>query len=473
MAAGLGFKTFTSGEVLTAADTNGYLMQGVMVFASASARTAAITAPTEGQYSYLKDTNSTEYYDGSAWVAGAEGDISGVTAGVGISGGGTSGTVTVTNSMATTITTKGDLVPGTGSGTFARLAAGNNGEALYADSSATTGLRYSATPSASNPVLNSAFQVWARGTSFSLAASTAYTSGFTADRWQTATGANQACTISRQATGDTTNLPNIQYALRYQRNSGQTGTGVLALLQNFESINAIPFAGKTVTMSFYARAGANYSAASSILQAQLTSGTGTDQNAFSSYTGGATVISQNATLTTTWQRFTYTGSIGATATEFVPQFNFTPVGTAGAADYYEITGVQIDIGSVALPFRTYAATIQGELAACQRYYWRTGVNFGTTPFYGTGTASSTTAAFFFAYCPVPMRVRATSLDNQGLQLVSAAGTTGTLSSPAIETGVSTNIVVAITGTSTSLTTGGFYYFRGDSADDYIGFSAEL
>lgn len=69
MAAGLGFKTFTTGEVLTAADTNGYLMQGVNVFADAAARTAAITSPQEGQMSYLKDTNSTEYYSGSAWVA--------------------------------------------------------------------------------------------------------------------------------------------------------------------------------------------------------------------------------------------------------------------------------------------------------------------------------------------------------------------------------------------------------------------
>lgn len=69
MAAGLGFKTFTTGEVLTAADTNGYLMQGVNVFASAAARTSAITSPQEGQMSFLKDTNSTEYYDGAAWVA--------------------------------------------------------------------------------------------------------------------------------------------------------------------------------------------------------------------------------------------------------------------------------------------------------------------------------------------------------------------------------------------------------------------
>jgi len=75
MAAGLGFKTFTTGEVLTAADTNGYLMQGVNVFANAAARTAAITSPQEGQMSYLKDTNSTEYYTGSAWaaVAGSSG----------------------------------------------------------------------------------------------------------------------------------------------------------------------------------------------------------------------------------------------------------------------------------------------------------------------------------------------------------------------------------------------------------------
>ena len=68
MAAPLGFKTFTTGEVLTAADTNGYLMQGVLVFANAAARTAAITSPQEGQASYLKDTDEIQVYSGSAWV---------------------------------------------------------------------------------------------------------------------------------------------------------------------------------------------------------------------------------------------------------------------------------------------------------------------------------------------------------------------------------------------------------------------
>jgi hypothetical protein len=223
-------------------------------------------------------------------------------------------------------------------------------------------------PNLSNPVLNSAFQVWQRGTSFSLAASTAYGSGFTADRWQTQTGANQACTISRQATSDTTNLPNIQYNLRYQRNSGQTGTGALYIVQNFETINSIPFAGKTVTFSFYARAGANFSSASNALSAFVSTGTGTDQNSWAGYTGSTNPISGTATLTTTWQRFSFSGTIPATATEMAPTFGFTPTGTAGANDYYEITGVQLELGSVATPFDTYATTIQGELAACQRYY---------------------------------------------------------------------------------------------------------
>ena len=95
MAAGLGFKTFTTGEVLTSADVNGYLMQGILVFATEAARNSAITSPQEGQFAFTKDTNSLWYYTGSAWVAsGATGDIEGITTSTdsGLSGGVTSGT---------------------------------------------------------------------------------------------------------------------------------------------------------------------------------------------------------------------------------------------------------------------------------------------------------------------------------------------------------------------------------------------
>ena len=80
-----------------------------------------------------------------AWIANDQGDITGVTAGTGISGGGTSGTVTVTNSMATAIDAKGDLIGGTGADAFSRLAVGTNGTVLTADSAEATGLKW-ATP---------------------------------------------------------------------------------------------------------------------------------------------------------------------------------------------------------------------------------------------------------------------------------------------------------------------------------------
>jgi hypothetical protein len=134
--AGAGYKLFQTGDVLTAAQVNTYLNeQTVMVFASAAARTSALTSVlAEGMVSYLQDTNAVEVYDGSAWVSiGASGDITGVTAGTGISGGGTSGTVTITNDMATTITAAGDIVVGTGSGTYDNLPIGTTGQVLTAD----------------------------------------------------------------------------------------------------------------------------------------------------------------------------------------------------------------------------------------------------------------------------------------------------------------------------------------------------
>ena len=145
MAAGLGFKTFNTGDVLTAADTNGYLMQGVWVFANAAARTSAVTSPQEGNVSFLKDTNSLEIYDGAAWVAYGSGDITEVQAGTGISvASGTGPVPVVTNTVATAYDAKGDLIVGTGADTFAKLTVGTNGHTLVADSSTSTGLKWAA-----------------------------------------------------------------------------------------------------------------------------------------------------------------------------------------------------------------------------------------------------------------------------------------------------------------------------------------
>ena len=68
--AGAGYRTFGAGEVLTASNVQTYLMdQAIPVFASSTARDAAITSPAEGQFAFLKDTDAFQVYTGSAWVA--------------------------------------------------------------------------------------------------------------------------------------------------------------------------------------------------------------------------------------------------------------------------------------------------------------------------------------------------------------------------------------------------------------------
>ena len=349
-------------------------------------------------------------------------------------------------------------------------AVGADGQILVADSSTSTGLRYNPTSAAGkNAIINGGMDIWQRGTSIALAASTSAT--YTADRWQTATGANQACTISRQATGDTTNLPNVQYVARYQRNSGQTGTAQLSFAQTFETVNSIPFAGKQITLSFYARAGANYSAAANALGVVLAYGTGTDQNIFTGFTGQVSLISSSATLTTTIQRFTFTATLPSTATQLAVITNFVPTGTAGANDYFEITGIQLELGSTATTFSRAGGSIGGELALCQRYYWRTNSATDGSSAFGVGTGTSTTVSDAVIKNPVTMRIAPTSVDYAGLRVYDSVTAT-TASSLAITGAGIDNTRVAVTVAS-GLTQYRPYELIGNSGTSYLGFSAEL
>jgi hypothetical protein len=365
---------------------------------------------------------------------------------------------------------KGDLISATANDTPARLAVGANGETLVADSSTSTGLRYQSAYNG-NGVINGGMDIWQRGTSFALTgAGTAYT----ADRWLGRhLGTN--VTYSQQASG----LTGIQYNLRIQRPNGVSGTNDITVYYNMETADSYRFAGQTVTLSYWARVGSNFSATSSIFNAAIFSGTGTNQNITTgSFTGQATVANEAKTATTSWQRFTTTGTVSSNVTQLALLFFYSPQGTAGANDFLEITGIQLEVGSVATSFKRSGSgggTIQGELAACQRYYQR--YNFPTATGGGTnvGTAVSTTIFDTLIIPPVAFRVKPTAIDSLTLSMYypPAAGQYNTGAFTIASFSTSNHIDIRYTHGTAVFTAGVGGYLTSSGNDGYLGLTAEL
>jgi hypothetical protein len=226
---------------------------------------------------------------------------------------------------------------------------------------------------------------------------------YTADRWNVYRGGFASGASWSQQSTPAELLADFRYALRVQRVSGDTSTAVIACAQHVETSNAWALRGKTVSYSFYARRGANYSPTSSLLTVQLVTGTGTDETVRAGMTNQTTALNGTATLTTSWQRFTYTTTLSNVMTSLSALVASTPVGTAGANDWFEITGVQLEISPVATPFEFLPTGT--ELALCQRYYINIVEPNNTTDFNFPVVRESTTTAVATVFLPTTMRTR--------------------------------------------------------------------
>jgi hypothetical protein len=455
--AGAGYKLFNTGDVLLASEVNTYLMQQtVMVFNNAAARTTALSGVvSEGMLSYLKDTNAVEVYDGANWVASDD-----------------------PNAIQNTIVdAKGDLITATGADVPARLAVGNSGETLVADSAATTGLRWQGDYAAGkNKIINGDFSVNQRNFT-SVTTADAY--GF--DLWrQTFSGGT--CTMTPQ-----TFTPGAAPISGYEGNkytqivtASQTAAGDFAIYY-IRLEDARILAGQTATLSFFAKsASGTPQIAPEIIQ---NFGTGGSPSA------SVTTLIGQSTLSTSYARYTLSFTVpsvtgktfGTNNNSYLAIRVWLSAGSTYNANTgsiginnntFSLWGFQLEAGSVATAFQTATGTIQGELAACQRYY----VRFSSTnnsAAYAFGTASQTNTMDFVIDLPVTMRVDPSAIDFSNIAAADGANallTGGTLTIPST---TNANDKIFVKYTKTGATQFRPYFLFNNAGAGYIGLSAEL
>jgi hypothetical protein len=382
---------------------------------------------------------------------------------------------------------KGDLLGASANDTPEVLSVGANGETLVADSSTSTGLRYQANFAAGkNKIINGDMSVWQRSTN----QTTTVSDVFLVDRFFN-TQSDGTCTFSVE-TFTAGAAPVAGYeAKNYLRmvTSGQTLTSAIARIdQRIEDVRTL--AGQTVTVSFWAQAGSGTPSVAVELQQNF--GTGGSPSATVN-----TIIASPAkqAITTSWVRYSYTIAIpsisgktlGTNNNSFLllgiivsagSNFNARTDSLGIQSNTFNIWGVQVEAGSVATAFQTATGTIQGELAACQRYYNRftNGASAGANYFI-QGTATTTTIMDFMIVNPVTFRVTPTAIEFSNLAVyqnrTATSLTTGTFTLQA----ASGQSIVAARYTHGS----GVFNAGADSgwltsntaAANYIAFTAEL
>ena len=287
------------------------------------------------------------------------------------------------------------------------------------------------------------------------------------DRWFGVGGASSAVQLSKVA--DTT-IPGFAQSCKHQRQVANTNTAAISFGHVLESADSIRAQGRQITLSFWAKAGANYSGGA--LTAQVISGTGTDQSAANlvagSWTGQANIINATQALGGLFTRFQFTGTVPVGATQLGVLFTWTPTGTAGSDDSVSFHGLQLEIGTVASPFEH--RDVQVELEICQRYAWLLNEP-ASGVVVGSGMVSATNTEIWYLALPVQMRAAPTVTTSVGT-FKSNSSTGGVVAATGL-TGNATHTptVIGLTATGTG-TAGQAAMLQGGGGSGYVLASAD-